>query len=394
MSEIDSGVTGVVLVGAGVLTFSPAPEAERRQLEIFSGREILEAEFTHAFVRLHPDAFTSFVSTATLVEAALDADLEEARETFDELAGQSFTVDLSHFSDRSWWFTPMVGDLLAEVRTRRHGTLTYRQAQNQPEDISLNERDPRRIISLYQSARKRAVQGRYYGDPDTVSYDVLDYDIQASFEPRGVAQESLDTHPRLRGCWIEGTTRLAVRAMRRGFTSLTLRLADDLQIRSIVSRELGPLPFYRMTGQSNVIINLPTEVPIDTSFTVAIRYAGLLEADTLEENWIGHRTFLDSNQPLFEGKTPERRYLYTNASYWYPQATVPDFATATMISRFRPTTVSSRVATRTMGTRLWMLPKESAAHEASCFRRSSRLDISRASSRALHQMTRHPRRWC
>ena len=74
----------------------------------------------------------------------------------------------------------------------------------------------------------------------------------------------------------------------------------------------------------------PTEVPIDTSFTVAIRYAGLLEADTLEENWIGHLTFLNSDQPSFEGKIPERRYLYTNASYWYPQATVPDFATATM----------------------------------------------------------------
>ena len=37
VSEIDSGITGLLLIGDGMLTFSPAPEAERRQIEIFCG---------------------------------------------------------------------------------------------------------------------------------------------------------------------------------------------------------------------------------------------------------------------------------------------------------------------------------------------------------------------
>ena len=330
VSEIDTGVTGLVLVGSGVLTFSPAPEAERRQIEIFSGRETLEAEFTHAFVRLHPEMFTSLVSTATLVETAVDRkDLEQAQETFDELAGLTLAVDLADFSNRAWWFTPAVSDLVAEVRTRRYGNLTYAQARNQPEDISLFERDSQRIISLYPSARKRVVQGRYYSDPDTVGYDVLDYAIEASFDPRGVAQESMDARPRLRGCWIEGMTRLAIRVKQINFTTLTLRLADELHVDAITSREWGPLPFFRMSGQRNIIINLPTEAPIGTDFTVIVRYSGLLEADQLDENWIGRINMLEAErQPEFA--VPERRYLYSNASYWYPQSTVSDFATATM----------------------------------------------------------------
>ena len=37
VSEIDTGVTGLVLVGDGTMTFEPEPEAERGQLRIFSG---------------------------------------------------------------------------------------------------------------------------------------------------------------------------------------------------------------------------------------------------------------------------------------------------------------------------------------------------------------------
>ena len=57
VSETEGGVTALVLIGNGTLTFSPAPEAERRQIELFSGHEILEAEFTQAFIRLNPAMF-------------------------------------------------------------------------------------------------------------------------------------------------------------------------------------------------------------------------------------------------------------------------------------------------------------------------------------------------
>lgn len=328
VSEIHSGVTGLMLIGDGTLTFAPQPRAERRQIEIFSGGETLEAEFTHAFVRVNPLALAALPAVA-LQPAAVDRGVfEEARELFDELAPRTFVVDFSEFSERTWWLTPRTGNLVAEIRTEEYGDLTYTQTEQRAEDVSLYSRDPARVIALYASARKRAAQGRYYDTRDSRPFDLLDYDIDASFEPRGVGRESLGARPTLLGCWIEGAARLAVR-VRAPLKSLTLHLAEELEIRSVTSNELGALLFFRMSGRDDVIINLPAEAPAGTEFTILIRYAGLLEADELDENWIGRQRFLDVGGTATYG-IPERRYLYSNASKWYPQPTRADYATATL----------------------------------------------------------------
>ncbi len=329
VAEIDEGVTGLVLIGAGVMTFSPVPDAEKGQVRILTGSETLEAEFTEAFVRLHPAVFMSRASTAALVPRSVSAsDLRRAEAVFNEFVTQTFTIDVSDLSDKAWSLLPSVADLVAEVRTRRYGTLTYAQAGNQPEDVTLYERASSRVISLYPSARKRAVQGRYFSDDDVVPYDILDYHIVTSFEPAGVARESLRAEPRLTGCRIEGTTRLAVRVTALSMAAMTLRLADALEVSSVTSREFGPLLYLRLRGQNNIIINLPSAAPIDTEFTLVISYAGVLEAQELDENWLGVQ------RVAFEGEVPfgigAPRYVYSNSSYWYPQAIASDYATATM----------------------------------------------------------------
>ena len=329
VAETEVGVTGLVLLGKGIMSFSPQPEAEQGQVRIFSGDETLDAEFEAAFIRLHPEVFSSRVSTSGLVERAVDpGTLREAREVFDEFIGLSFTIDLSDISDRLWSLSPGVGSFVAEVRTRRHGALTYTQAEQRPEDISLHERETGRIISLYPSARKRATQGRYFGDDDAVPIDVLDYDITASFQPLGVTQESLRAIPELIGCRIVGTARLAIEVTGVSIATFRLRLADELEVTSVTSREFGPLLFFRLSGQNNLVINLPSEVPGGTEFTVSVGYAGVLPPQPLEESWIAQRFYLWEAQTLFG--LGESRYVYSSRSYWYPQSTVSDYATATL----------------------------------------------------------------
>ena len=327
------GITGMVLLGDGVLTFSPAPEAERGQVRLLTGRETLEADLSAAFVRLNPARFAARVSVDGLRARALDRDdLERAREVFDEFAPLSFGLDLSDLSDKAWSLTPGGGDFIAEMQTDRYGTLTFAQSANQPEDVSLYERESQRIIALYSSAQKRAVQGRYYSEDDGVAYDVLDYRIAASFQPAGVARESLRAQPRLRGCFITGRARLAVRVTGPNLTSLTLRLAQDLEVHSVVSNELGPLLFFRMRGRDSVVVSLPSGVPpVGAEFTLEIEYSGLLEAQELDENWMGRRGFgLDSVGVATVFGIGARRYIYSNSSHWYPRASTSDYATATM----------------------------------------------------------------
>ena len=327
------GITAMVLLGDGVLTFAPAPEAERGQVRLLTGRETLEADLSAAFVRLNPARFATRVSVDGLRARAVDRDeLERAREIFDEFAPLSFGLDLGDLSDKAWSLTPGGGDFIADMQTDRYGTLTFAQSANQPEDVSLYERESQRIIALYSSAQKRAVQGRYYSEDDGVAYDVLDYRIAASFQPAGVARESMRAQPRLRGCFITGRTRLALRVTGPNLTSLTLRLAEDLEVHSVVSNELGPLLFFRMRGRDNVVVSLPSGVPpVGAEFTVEIEYSGLLEAQELDENWMGRRGFgLDSVGAIALFGIGAPRYIYSNSSYWYPRAGTSDYATATM----------------------------------------------------------------
>ena len=330
VAEVGSGITCLVLVGDGVMTFDPSPEAERRQVEIFAGDETLEVEFTHAFVRVNPSMLSSRVSPSSLTETPFSPRaFRQAQEFFDAVASHSYTVDLSNVSERSWWLTPTAGHFQAEVSTRQFGVLTFAQAQNQPEDVTLYQREPLyTVISRYPSARQRAVQGKYYDDQDSVPYDILDYDIVASFEPAGVIQESLRARAELEGCWIEGTTRLAVRVTGVNFSNLALQLANDLNVHSVTSREFGPLLFFRMGGPNNLVISLPDAAPIGTEFNVVISYSGLLRAQEPDENWLGSTRELFRAQSMFG--IGERRYIYSGSTAWYPQGVIPDFATATM----------------------------------------------------------------
>ena len=327
------GITGIVLLGDGVLTFSPTPEAERGQVRLLTGRETLEADFSAAFVRVNPVTFASRVSTPNLNRRPVRGDdLERAQETFERYAPLSFGIDLGDLSDRSWSLTPGGGDFIADMETERYGTLTFAQSANQPENVSLYERESQRIIALYPSAEKRAAQGRYFSDDDSVAYDVLDYQIAASFEPAGVERQSMRARPRLRGCFITGRTRLAVRVTGSNLTSLTLRLAADLEVHSVVSNELGPLLFFRMRERDNLVVSLPSRVPpIGAEFTLEIEYSGLLEAQELEENWLGRRGFgLDAVGATTPFGFAARRYIYSSATHWYPRASTSDYATATM----------------------------------------------------------------
>ena len=329
VAETESGVTGLVLLGDGMMQFSPQPEAEQGQLRIFDGEDTLETPFDATFVRLNPEVFNSRVSTSALVERPVDQDdLQEATAIFDELVQLSFMLDLSHISSDVWSIIPGVGDFLAEVRTEQHGTLTYAQASGQPEDISLSNRDTGRIVSLYPSARKRATQSRYFGDDDRTAVDVLDYHVTASFEPLGVSQQELRAAPELRGCRIVGVTRLVMQVKGPPLKTFNLRLADELTVSSVSSEQFGQLLFFRMNGQNSLVINLPEELPGGSEFTITVRYAGDLRAQTLDENWIGTRYFWFDSAGL--SGVGEPRYIYSNRSYWYPQGLFSDYATATL----------------------------------------------------------------
>jgi len=312
--DVDAGVTALVLLGRGSINFHPPSTTERGQVKIFCGSEALDAAFDAAFIRLNPFDYDSVIASAALQAKRADPrELRRAQDVFREESQKSFVIDLGDLSREAWSLLPGQGDLVAEVRTRKHGTLTYAKSGAEAEDITLFDRKHHHNISLYASREKLARRGPFYNEDELVDYDVLHYDIDVAASPDR--------------SWIDGKTTLRLKVRSYVLGTLTLRLADSLVVQSIVSYEYGRLFGIRVKNQNTLVVNLPTAVTRDSELTITIVYAGRLEPQTPDRETVlgGQRQAGDDIPMAFAA---EAHYLYSSRSFWYPQASVSDYATA------------------------------------------------------------------
>lgn len=311
VAEVPDGPTALLLIGRGRMRFTPPDPAERTQLRIFSGNEALVTDIDMAFLRLNPAEFGARVETGALRPRQVDpGDLRAATALFNDYAGRTLQVDLGDLSRDRWSLLPSAEDFVAELRTRRFGTLTYTRSGSEAEDITLFDRKARRNISVYASAAKRAERGRFYSEDAQLDFDIEDYQIDAEFVPdRGT---------------VAGSARIRLRIVRDSVSSLTFRLADSLMVRGVYSQSFGRLLHLRVVGQNSFIVNLPAILNHDTELTLTVVYGGRIAPQIFDREAIG--VGQDMHEPIFIPL--EQRWLYSNRSYWYPQATVTDYATA------------------------------------------------------------------
>jgi len=312
--ECDAGVTGIILLGRGQMTFSPTIAAERGQLRLFGGDDTLTTPFDNAFVRLNPADYEAHVATASLTPSAPDARLtRRAAEVFEQNASKSYNVDLQDLSSEDWYLLPPIRDILAEIDTRRFDTLTYSLTSEQAEDISVFRRKDRLTVALYPSVGKLAARGRFYSDDVLRDYDVLDYNVDVSIDP---GRKS-----------IRGRARLAIRVRSTALTTVRLRLAESLTVTGITSLEYGRLLFLRVRNQGAVMVNLPRTLQQDSDLTLVVTYAGGMPTQELDSDTV--TVAPDAQEPTVSSPR-EPAFLLSNRAYWYPQNPVPDYATASL----------------------------------------------------------------
>jgi hypothetical protein len=315
LAKTPEGPTAMVLLGRGRMEFSPKSDAERGQVRIFSGGAALKTDFDSVFVRVPPYEFGVRVASEALKARPVDpAHARRASQTLDTYLPKSFQLDLNDLSASRWSLTPSTNDFVAEIVTGRYGPLTYARANAEAEDISFFDRRRHRNIAIYPSDEKLATRGRFFSEDEKLDYDITRYEIDTSFAPERL--------------WIDGTARLSIHTRSTHFATLTLRLADSLVVRSVTSPQFGRLLHLRVVGQNNVLVGFPATVVADTDIDLVITYGGRLppqgvdrEALALDQDRVQEDVILLPIDPQF---------LYSNRSYWYPQAPVTDYAPATL----------------------------------------------------------------
>ena len=99
---------------------------------------------------------------------------------------------------------------------------------------------------------------------------------------------------------------------------------------SVTALGMGELLALRISGQNNLLVTLPTFVRGGAELILDVAYAGRLPPQELDREAITvDRQRLQEPMPELM-LWPERRFMYSNRSIWYPQGPVTDYATATM----------------------------------------------------------------
>jgi hypothetical protein len=307
--------TALVILGRGKAVFTPRPASERGQVKAFCGSETLAADFDRLFIRLNPGVYAARVPADAFTPRTVNAkDFRKATELFEDLLPHSFQIDLGDLSTSRWSLIPAGTDTVVEIGARKYGTLTYAVAGSQPEDISLFDRRRKKNIAIYASESKLAARGRFYSDDDDAEFDVKHYDVRAAFSPDRL--------------WLEGAARLSLTTKSPLSGTLTLRLADTLIVRSIFSPTFGRLLHLRIVGQNSVLVGFPSSIPADTDLDLVVTYGGRLQPQSLDREAITVQQQEILSEPMV--LPPEPQFIYSNRSFWYPQAPTTDYAAARM----------------------------------------------------------------
>jgi hypothetical protein len=311
------GETGLVVMGDGAMQFTPKPATEQGQLRIFAGESELRTPISATFLRYHPADRGEHITGTFTEEPVSTSTLRRAQAIFEDEIGKSFGIELGDLSRERWSLVPPFGDFLAEIRTKsRFGTLTYVRSGGEAEDISMFQRARRRNIAVYASTHRLKTRGsREFSEDDEADYDVSHYSISATIDPDRQT--------------IEGRAEMRLTVRSNAVGTLTLRLAESLNVYGVVGdNSLGRLLALRVRGQNSVLVNLPRTLVRGTTVTLTIAYGGRLaganpdrEAAAVQQDTAVHEEF---------ALTAEPRLVYSNRSYWYPQAPITDYATGVL----------------------------------------------------------------
>ena len=122
---------------------------------------------------------------------------------------------------------------------------------------------------------------------------------------------------------------MKIKILEDGTSSLTLKLAETVAIRGVYSPDFGRLLHLRVVGQNSIIVNLPEVLAAGTELWLDVRYTGPVVPQAFDREAIQIAQGPPAQDQRIEIPL-QSRYLYSNRSYWYPQSTVTDYATATI----------------------------------------------------------------
>lgn len=304
--------TALIVLGRGLVHFSPSDDEEKHQLGLACGHGYLEGQLASVYLRGSPDYIAANVKVIKAEGIPDRPEFAAAARIFAADYPRSFTME-DPLSGDLLSFPPLGDEAVIEMSGPKLGDLAYIFSPFSDETINLRDRRKHRAVSIYTPS-SGGEEGRLkrfsFGLRDAC--DIVSSDLRLEFRP---AQAMLAAR-----------ARVTVRSKTSGLSQVMLRLNSSLAITGIFDGK-GRRLFHTVDRLGNLLfIHLAGPLEESETAVLDIRYKGRFlppspVTDNIAQTSLQGRMIF---RPRFD------TYLFTMAGDWYPGPPSNDFFTCHM----------------------------------------------------------------
>lgn len=303
--------TCLILIGKGLIEFTPSLPREQHNLELFHNDKTLKSSIDSIYLRFSPTFFNDNVTIIRGAEEARlveDSEMNLAREIFMKNYPRSFTVRSSLTHD-FFSILPQDEEAAFEFRVNKMGELTYIFSPFAFEEINLYQWKNEKIICLYSPPMEG--EGKRLFVSFGQKFDVKEYQLDVNYNPR-------ENH-------FSAMAKVTFESKVGRLSSIKLILNPALKILRINDKGQNRLFFSQDDFRKTVYVYLLDQLATGEQGEIDIYYRGKLPPlkgayDTSEA--------LQRESKIEFIETEDKVFLYSRTSSWYPAPSEEDYFTA------------------------------------------------------------------
>jgi len=302
--------TGLIVMGAGRLRFSPSTPSERHQLDLRYKNGILETNLVSAFLRFSPSFFESNIKI-TRAEGASKAmpplaETARAKNLFARHYANSFTIENS-LNGEQLSYIPQGEQVVFELGTDERRGFGYVYSPFSDEEVQFQSRTPDQLVCLYSpvvsgdTGRKMFIS---FGE----KFDVLRCDVDLDFQPLRF--------------FLSAKARVEVAARVQDVDSLKFDFNPALDILRVYDQAGRELFYTQDKSRQLLYIFLLQPLEKGQQTSIEVFYRGTLEPPIQTTDVLSVGQF-DAQISLIPPNYDN--YLYSHSALWYPSPSEQDY---------------------------------------------------------------------
>jgi len=304
--------TALLVIGQGVVNYSPSLPREKHQLELAYKTRSLNKRIHYAFCRISPSFFRDSIRIVSSGGGESPGPSETVRARaaaiFEKHYPKFFTI-VESLSQERLSFLPQDRETVIDFLADGNQEYTYIYSPFAAEEVHLFEEGGKKLINLYSPPDPEGRKTMFISLQE--KFDVLHYDIEISVLPKTYQ--------------LSARARLSLKTERNAMDNIKLRLNRDLEIVRVRDQQGRDLFTTRDQYRNLLYVYFMEPVGRGVPVSLEIFYRGNLApprqtTDVLALAQVSETFVL--TPPKYES------YLYSRSAAWYPAPTGEDFFTA------------------------------------------------------------------